>query len=293
MKNLRIAIRNKTKLVQKLESLYNIEYDREPSFFEKLFLKDKKPIDIYFHQGIINEKSLEQINRSTKVIVNSNTIKSQIANATEHTKNDKMEVVYPYIDISSKYDKMIKKEFKNKYFIKKNENIIYFTGKDLKISGLEKFLKIIVGLEKSNFKVLIDTDSKQFEKLKADVDKLGLIDKFILLKDYTNKEELFMASDIFVLPTQQKLFVPNVLKAMYFKNAVFVMKANPASEVTDSFSLIYSNEDPSTSFKVNALLSNQQDLNKIQKVNCKIAKKYTLENSLKAIQNLITKNFDI
>ena len=79
---------------------------------------------------------------------------------------------------------------------------------------------------------------------------------------------------------------------MYYRNAVFLMEANYASEIIDTFSLIQSAEDRSVSFKVDSLLINKDELKNIQKENQKIVKKLTLENSLLKISNLIDKSFD-
>jgi hypothetical protein len=287
MKKLCIAIKTKTKLIKELESLYEIDYYKELSLFEKLIFKEKKAIDIYFHQGVINEKALKVIGNSSKIIVNSNSLKNDIIKKIAPMNESKIYIIYPPINTSMIYDKQIKKEFKIQYSIHKNERIIYFTGKNLKVSGISKFLAIIKNLDKNNFKIIIDTDSLQIKKLKSDIDKLNLIDKFILLENYTNKEELFIASDIFILPTKQKLFSQNILKAMYYQNAVFVMKENASSELLDSFSLIYSEDDPSTSFKIDGLLNDKKELKNIKKQNYTIANKYNLKNSMEKIKQII------
>ena len=293
MQKLHIEIRTKTKLIQELESIYDIEYYKEQSFFEKLILKDKKQIDIYFHQGVINDNAIKLIGNSSQIIVNSNNLKDTIIKKIPYMRENKINIIYPLANISIKYNKQIKKDFRNKYNIHKDERIIYFTGKDLKISGLNKFLKIITGLDKNNFKILIDTDSSQIERLTGYVNKLNLIDKFILLENYLDKDKLFIISDIFVLPTKQKLFAPNVLRAMYLRNAVFIMRSNSASELIDSFSLILSEDDPSTSFKIDALLSNKKELKSIQQQNYKIAKNHTLSNNIKRIEEIVENIFDI
>ena len=71
------------------------------------------------------------------------------------------------------------------------------------------------------------------------------------------------------------------------------MAANYASEILDTFSLIQSDIDPSTPFKVDALLSNQEELKKIQKFNYKISLNYNFESYLNIINSIIKKYFDI
>ncbi|MEA2018348.1 MAG: glycosyltransferase [Campylobacterota bacterium] len=292
MNKIHIAIKNKTQLTQALESKYEVDYHKEQTFFEKLTLKDKIYPDIYFHQGVVNEYALSLVENSSKIIVNSQYIKDEIIKKKPYITQRKIDIIYPYINSKIKYDKQTRKDFRKEHSIAKNTRLIYFTGKDLKQSGIDKFFKIIEGLDRNNFKVIIDTDSKQLESVRIKIDKTKMIDTFILLENYEDKEQLFIVSDIFILPTKQKLFVPNILKAMYFKCAVFVMKSNASSELVDSFSLIRGVDDPSTSFKVDALLLSNDELKKIKKENNKIAKTHTLQNNLKEIEQIIENIFD-
>jgi len=292
MNKLLIAIKNKTQLTQTLESKYEVEYYKEQTFFEKMLLKDKKHPDIYFHQGVVNDVALSMIENAKKVIVNSQHIKNDIINKKPYITQRKINIIFPYLNTKIQYDKQTRKDFRKKHNIAKDTRLIYFTGKDLKLSGINKFFKIIEGLDRNNFKVIIDTDSSQLESVQMKIDKTNMIDTFILFENYEDKEHLFIVSDIFILPTKQKLFVSSVLKAMYFKCAVFIMKSNASSELVDSFSLIRGEDDPSTSFKVDALLLSADELKKIKKENNKLAKMHTLENSLKEIENIVN-NFDI
>lgn len=292
MKKLNIAIKHKTQLTKALESKYEVDYYKEQTFFEKLILKDKIYPDIYIHQGVVNEIALGLIENSSKIIVNSQYIKDDIINKKPYITQSKIDIVYPYINTKKSYDKQIRKDFRKKHNIGKNTRIIYFTGRDLKQSGIDKFFKIIENLDRNNFKVLIDTNSKQIESVKSKINKINMIDTFMLFENYEDKDQLFIVSDIFILPTKQKLFVPNILKAMYFQCAVFIMKENASSELVDSFSLIQGENDSGASFKVDALLISNDELKKIKKENKKIAKMHTLENSLKEIEQIVENIFD-
>ena len=293
MNSIKIAIKNKTKLTSKLESLYDIEYYDEPSLFSKLTFKKKSYPDIYFHQGSVNDKAINLIQNSKVIIVNSNGIKEQIITKLPSIEQNKIHILYPYINSSIEYSKEIKKEFRKNSKIKKDTRIILFMGSDLIVSGLKVFLTILSNLQEKNFKVIVESNSKQIQNLKLQIDRQKLPYELILFEDSKNKEELFMVSDIFILPTKQKLFVPNILKAMYYKNAVFLMSTNNASEIIDTFSLIQSDEDPSTPFKVDALLSNQNELKKIQKFNQNESLKYSFESRLNIINSIIKKYFEI
>jgi len=262
MSSIKIAIKNKTKLTSKLEALYDVEYYDELSLFSKLTFKKKKYPDIYFHQGSIDNKAIDLIQNSKVVIVNSNGIKKVIKNKILDISIDKINILYPYTINSTPYSKELKRKFREKYKIEKNTNLILFTASDLIIGGLKVFLATLSNLQNTNFKVIIESNLKQIQNLKLQIDRQKFPYEFILLENYKNKEELFIVSDIFILPTKQKLFALNILRAMYYKNAVFLMSTNYASEIIDTFSLIQSEEDPSTPFKVDALLSNKNELKK-------------------------------
>jgi len=291
MKELHIAIKIKTKVIKELEKQFEITYYTEQTFFEKLFLKEKKYPDIYFHQGSINTKSLDMIEHAKITIVNSNSLKEQICEKRTYISANKIFVLYPYIATKIHYDKQIKKNFRNKYQIEKKQRVIFFTGKDLFLSGLEQFLTTINSLENKNYKIVINTDSQTIHKLKERLQHSKLDKEVLILENYPNIDELFIVSDIFILPTKQKLFAPNVLKAMYFKNAVFASRENAASEIIDSFSLIVGKNDQNLSFKVDALLGDKSELKKTQKENSLVVKNIHFENYMEELAIIIKDNF--
>lgn len=290
MKKLHIAIKTKTKIIKELEKQFEITYYAEQTFFEKLFLKEKKYPDIYFHQGSINTKSLDMIEHSKIIIVNSHSLKEQIGEKRTYISENKIFVLYPYITTKIQYDKQIKKDFRKKYQVEKKQRVLFFTGKDLFLSGLEQFLTTINNLENKNYKIVINTNSQIIHKLNERLQHYNLDKEILVLEDYPNIDELFVAADIFILPTKQKLFAPNVLKAMYFKNAVFVSRDNAASEIIDSFSLIVGKNDQNLSFKVDALLGNKKELKKTQKENYLVVKNIHFENYIEELHTIIKDN---
>ena len=292
MEKLHIAINTKTKVITQLEKKFEITYYSEQTFFEKLLLKEKKYPDIYFHQGSVNTKALDIIEHSTVTIVNSNALKEQICEKRTYIKASKIFVIYPYINTQLKYSKQLKKEFRKKYEIEKEQRIIFFTGKNIILSGLEKFLEIIHSLERDNYKIVIETNTQEKQKIQERVNHYKLDNKTIILENYTNIDELFIVADMFILPTKQKLFALNVLKAMYFKNAVFVSSDNASSEIIDSFSLILGEKDRNTPFKVDALLGNKEELKKIQKENYQVVKNIKFDTYMEELEYIISDNFD-
>jgi len=293
MNDLKIGIKNKTNLTVQLEKIYNVTYYQKTSLLSKLLFKENKYPDIYFHKGYLSSEAIHLIENSKIVVVNSNSVKKDIISKSSNIDISKIHVEYPYLIPKIEYDKTIKKEFKKNFDIEKESKLILFRGSDLSKNGLEVIFDIISRMYKKNFTLLIESNSKQISSLRLQMERSNVSFEYRLLEDYKNIDELFIASDIFILPTKLKYFSLDVLKAMYYKNAVFVMEANPSSELIDTFSLIQTAEDRSMSFKVDSLLINKDELKKIQKENYKIAKKYSLSNSIDKITEIINNSFDI
>lgn len=287
MKELVIAIKNKTNIINALKEFYEIKFYKEQTLFEKLLLKEKQYPDIYFHQGVVNTEALDMVENSKLTIVNSRGIKEQITDKRTYINSSKIEVLYPYINNKLEYSKEIKKEFRKLHEISKEDKIILFSSKDIEVGGINKFLEIVQNLENQNFFLLFDVTQKDKELLQDKLQKVKLEKKVIELKKEYSIDELFIASDIYILTTKQKLFSPNVLKAMYFRNAVFVIRENMSSEIIDSFSLILGQGDRSIYFKVDALLGNKKELKTIQKENYLVVKNMTYESYLRELQEHI------
>lgn len=293
MNSIKIAIKNKTNLTLQLEKKYDVTYHEKPTFLSTLLLKKKTNPDIYFHKGFLSSEAVLLIESSKIVIVSSNSVKKEIIDKVSNIDIEKLHVRYPYFINKIEYDKSIKKEFKRKNNIKKDSKILFFRGKDLSKNGLETVFDIISRMYKENFTLVIESGSKQIVPLKLKMEKSEVKFNYLLLEDYENVDELFIASDIFILPTQQKYFSLDVLKAMYYRNAVFLMESNHGSEIIDTFSLINTSADRSVSFKVDSLLINKDELKKIQKENQKIAQNFSLEKNIEEIVHIITNSFDI
>ena len=293
MNSITIAIKNKTNLTLQLEKKYNVVYYKKPTFLSKLSLKKTEYPDINFHKGFVSKEAESLIENSQLSIVNSVTLKKEIVAKRSSIDSDKIEVIYPYYHSRNSYDKTLKKEFRKKHNIEKKSKIILFRGNDLSKSGLEYLFDTMSRLYKNNFTLIIESTSKQIIPLRLQMERAKVGYSYILFEDYDNIDELFNAADIFLLPTQQKYFALDCMRAMYFRNVVFLMETNHASELLDVFSLIQGDTDKSTSFKVDSLLISNEELKKIQKENQKIAYAHSLENSVEKMTNIISKNFDI
>jgi hypothetical protein len=93
-----------------------------------------------------------------------------------------------------------------------------------------------------------------------------------------------------LLPTKQKLYNANILKAMYYKNIVFVPSSNYTSEIVDPFSIMNGVDDGSTSFKIDAVLSNHVELEQIQNINHESSLDFSFESRLNIIKSIIENN---
>jgi len=281
-----INFKGKTKLIDILLDENIVSLVKKNSFIDKLLFRKKQYADIYFHTGIFDKESISNIKNGKKIVVNSNRLKKEILDKFNIDKNS-VEVVYPFVDVEYSKPKKIKQNLCQKLKIDPKKKIIFFTAKNLKSSGVIEFINTIMQLSSKNFISIVAGDKKQITALKFQLTKLKLEEKLLLLEDYENKDELFLASDIFFLPTHNKSFASNVLKAMFCKNVVFTTQNNDSKELIDIFSTMDSPSDRSMQFKLEAILENKDDMRLIKKQNRKIAKEFTLDKQLEKIKGII------
>lgn len=281
-----IFYKSKNILIEQLEKQSNIEVLKEKNFFSKIFSSKRFP-DIYFHSGILDEDSKENILNSKMTIVNSFASMNEIIARTK-ISHEKIKVIYPSINVEYKEPKQTKAKICQELDITIETKIIFFTAKNIKSSGVKEFLDICLSLNYQNFKVIIAANNKQIYNLKFQLPKYtNLENKIILLEDYKNMDDLFLASDIFILPTYNKSFSSNILKAMFCECVVFVTIENDVREVVDVFASMDSPYDPSIAFKIDAILLSDDDFKQIKKQNRELALEFTLESNLEKINHII------
>lgn len=281
-----IDFKANNRLIEELLKQDDISLVKKDSFVDKLLFKKKEYASVYFHTGTIDKESTENIKNAKKIIVNSKILKEEILEKFNIDENS-IEVIYPAIDIEYQKPKEIKKQFCEKFDIDPKKKIVFFTGRNLKSSGVIEFLNIIMQLTNNNFFAVIAGDKKQITNLKFQISKFSLDDKLLLLEDYENLDELFLAADVFLLPTHNKSFATNLLKAMFCKTVVFTTVNNASKELIDVFSTMESPSDRSMQFKLEAILQNKDDMKLIKKQNRKIAKEFTLEKQLQRVNAVI------
>lgn len=281
-----ISYKTKSILIEELSKQSNIEVLKEGNFFINLFSK-KKYADVYFHSGSLDDKSIENIKNSKITIANTFASMNQIIAKTK-ISYERIKVIYPSINVEYKKTEEVKSKICEELEIDATNKIIFFTAKNIKSSGVKEFLDICSSLTYEDFKIIIAGEKKQIAALQFQLPKYQkLQDKIVLLEDYANINDLFLASDIFLLPTYNKSFSTNILKAMFCKCVVFLTIDNDAKEILDVFASLDSPTDSSAAFKIDAILQGEDDLNQIKKQNRQLALEFTIENNLEKINHIL------
>lgn len=285
-KKITISYKIKNILIDELVKQENIEVLKQLSFFKNLFSK-KKYADVYFHSGLLDEKSIENILNAKITITNCFASMNEIIAKTK-ISHEKIKVIYSSINIDYKKPKEVKAKFCEEMQIDKKSKLLLFTAKNFKSSGIKEFLDMCASINYENFRIIIAGEEKQIYTLKFQLQKYPQLEnKLILLADYKNIDDLFLASDVFVLPTYNKSFSTNIIKAMFCKCAVFVSIDNDAKEIVDVFASMDSPTDKSMIFKIDAILNGKDDLKLIKKQNHKLASEFTLSNNLAKINQIL------
>lgn len=281
-----ISYKTKSNLIEALAKQSNVEILKKENLFMKLFSK-KKYADVYFHSGSLDDKSIENIKNSKITITNTFASMNQIIAKTK-ISHEKIKVIYPSIDVEYKKEEEVKAKICEELQIDLTNKIIFFTAKNIKSSGVKEFLDICSSLTYEDFKIIVAGEKKQITALQFQLPKYQkLQDKIVLLEDYTNINDLFLASDIFLLPTYNKSFSTNILKAMFCECVVFLSIDNDAKEILDVFASLDSPTDSSAAFKIDAILQGENDLKEIKKQNRELALEFTLENNLEKINHIL------
>lgn len=291
MNKLSVYAKKENTFIRELNNHYDFQKIKLLSKINKLiFMKQVYP-DIYFHSGRIDKNSINMIKNSKKTIVNSFNARHKII-LKKIVSDDKIEVIYPSIEIKEFKPKQQKQKLLEELNISdKKVRLIMFSASNFKASGFKEFLEIISKLNYENFIALAVGNSAEIYKANFQIEKYGKLKekiKTIELADLNSDRHdmLFQASDIYILPSHASAFSTNVLKAMAGKCAVFVTANNDAREIVDVFATMESPSDPSTTFKVDALLSRKDDLKLIKKQNYKAVQEFTLEKNLEKLKTI-------
>ncbi|RXJ87177.1 glycosyltransferase [Arcobacter sp. CECT 8985] len=282
---IKIDYKIENKLIKKLLEDENIQKLEKRKLTQKLFFFKKDFADVYFFSGKINKGDEAKLINAKLVVVNSNKLKEKLLKQFK-LDSSKISILYPSITKKT-FQSKNKEIFFEKYNIPLDYKVVFFTAKDFKKSGIKEFLELIKSIHYKYVQFIIAGNKKDISNLKFLTSKSDIKDKIIYLEDFKNIDLLFFICDIFVLPTQKTAFATSILKAMYYKSAVFVPSSNSASEVVDVFATMNRYDDGSTPFKVDALLGRKEDLDLIKNDNFNIAKEFTFDKSLKKIKSIL------
>ena len=289
MKQTTIHYKTSNTLINSLKARDDIKILKKSSFITKLFSKKRYP-DIYFHSGELDENSIEFIKNSKFVVTNSFSNLNLILAKTK-ISHEKIKVIYPSVDIKYQKPKELKEKYKDRFSLTENTKIIFFTAKNFKTSGVKEFLQIVSNLSFIDFKVIIAGTKQQLAALEFTLPKYSKLEPKIILLDESkeNLDELYLISDVFLLPSYNKNIASSVIKAMFCKCVVFSTMNNDAKEILDVYATMENPNDPSTAFKIDAILFDENELKKIKKQNREIALEMSLDKNIDKFNDILTK----
>ncbi|MCT7498060.1 glycosyltransferase [Aliarcobacter cryaerophilus] len=289
MKQTTVYYKISNTLINNLKHRDDIKILKKPSFLTKLFSKKRYP-DIYFHSGELDENSIEFIKNSKFVVTNSFSNLNLILAKTK-ISHEKIKVIYPSIDIKYQKPKELKEKYKDRFSLTENTKIIFFTAKNFKTSGVKEFLQIVSNLSFIDFKVIIAGAKQQLAALEFTLPKYSKLEPKIILLDESKEklDELYLISDVFLLPIYNKNIASSIIKAMFCKCVVFSTMNNDAKEIIDVYATMENPNDPSTAFKIDAILFDENELKKIKKQNRNIALEMSLDKNIEKFNDILTK----
>ena len=289
MKQTTVYYKISNTLINNLKHRDDIKILKKPSFITKLFSKKRYP-DIYFHSGELDENSIEFIKNSKFVVTNSFSNLNLILAKTK-ISHEKIKVIYPSVDIKYQKPKELKEKYKDRFSLTQNTKIIFFTAKNFKTSGVKEFLQIVSNLSFIDFKVIIAGTKQQLAALEFTLPKYSKLESKIILLDESKEslDELYLISDVFLLPSYNKNIASSVIKAMFCKCVVFSTMNNDAKEILDVYATMENPNDPSTAFKIDAILFDENELKKIKKQNREIALEMSLDKNIDKFNDILTK----
>ena len=289
MKQTTVYYKISNTLINNLKHRDDIKILKKPSFLTKLFSKKRYP-DIYFHSGELDENSIEFIKNSKFVVTNSFSNLNLILAKTK-ISHEKIKVIYPSVDIKYQKPKELKEKYKDRFSLTENTKIIFFTAKNFKTSGVKEFLQIVSNLSFIDFKVIIAGAKQQLAALEFTLPKYSKLEPKIILLDESKEklDELYLISDVFLLPSYNKNIASSVIKAMFCKCVVFSTMNNDAKEILDVYATMENPNDPSTAFKIDAILFDENELKKIKKQNRNIVLEMSLDKNIEKFNDILTK----
>ncbi|TLS96619.1 glycosyltransferase [Aliarcobacter cibarius] len=287
MKQKTIYFKTENNLINSIKKSEDIKILKKPTGLFKLFSK-KNYADIYFHTGNLDEDSIEEIKNSKITIANSFSFMNLILKKT-NIDHKKVKVIYPSVNMVYEEPKLLKKDFLERFSLPINTKLIFFTANNFKNSGIKEFLDIVSNLSFMDFSVIIAGSKQQLAALDFILTKYHKLENKIIKIDVAkhNVDELYLISDIFLLPTHNKNIASSVIKAMFCECVVFTTMNNDAKEIIDVYATMEQPSDPSTPFKIDAILFDEKEMNSIKKQNREIAIEMSLDKNIEKFNDIL------
>ena len=286
--NLQVCLTKKDRFYFSLERIICPDVYRAGDGVHKVFLRIEKksklnplhPIYLFLEKRCFNNAKL--------IIANSNMIKDEII-STYGINSNKIDVVYNGVESKIINHKNSFRKLSEEFDLDKNSPILLYVGSGFKRKGVEEFLMIISKLKNKNIKAFVigkEKNIKYYQQLSKD---LGVDKKVIFTGPRDDVDDFYTISDVFLFPTRYEPFSNVVLEAMSFENAVFTTQQNGAHEVLDKEYIMTHSEDFSVISKIDQLLENIQELNKVKENNCSKASELSIELNMQKTIEIINK----
>ena len=286
--NLQVCLTKKDRFYFSLERIICPDVYRAGDGVHKVFLRIEKksklnplhPIYLFLEKRCFNNAKL--------IIANSNMIKDEII-STYGINSNKIDVVYNGVESKIINHKNSFRKLSEEFGLDKNSPILLYVGSGFKRKGVEEFLMIISKLKNKNIKAFVigkEKNIKYYQQLSKD---LGVDKKVIFTGPRDDVDDFYTISDVFLFPTRYEPFSNVVLEAMSFENAVFTTQQNGAHEVLDKEYIMTHSEDFSVISKIDQLLENIQELNKVKENNCSKASELSIELNMQKTIEIINK----
>ena len=286
--NLQVCLTKKDRFYFSLERIICPDVYRAGDGVHKVFLRIEKKSKLNPLHPIYLFLEKRCFNNAKRIIANSNMIKDEII-STYGINSNKIDVVYNGVESKIINHKNSFRKLSEEFGLDKNSPILLYVGSGFKRKGVEEFLMIISKLKNKNIKAFVigkEKNIKYYQQLSKD---LGVDKKVIFTGPRDDVDDFYTISDVFLFPTRYEPFSNVVLEAMSFENAVFTTQQNGAHEILDKEYIMAHSEDFSVASKIDHLLENIHELDKIKKNNYSKASELSIELNMQKTIEIINK----
>ncbi len=233
----------------------------------------------------LEKKCLEN---SKLIITNSNMVKNDIIK-TYSIKEDKIKVLNAGIALGDSRYNFAFSRLNKEFHISENDRLILFVGSNFKKNGVKEFLEIFSKLENKFVKAFIIGEEEKHAFYEKIAKKLKITNRVYFAGERQDVRDFYILCDIFLYPTMYEPFGDAILEAMNCKSVVITTKNCGASEILDNKDLLMNaSDDFSIITKIDKLLANPSDLQKIKEENFEISKKYSMKQNAEETFKLIS-----